>query len=198
MPQSDHSKKNKKHIGILGGAFNPAHHGHLYISEKALEILSLDEIWWLVSYKHPTKKNTHNDNNFAERIKYASDLIKKHNKIKISNFEQISVTSYTIDTLNLMIQRYPNHQLIWIMGEDNLINFHTWYNWQEIIKLIPILIVSREHNAGSYLNSKFYQLFKEYQTFEINEFKNKSNLAWYYLNIPVNTISSSKIRDNNI
>ncbi len=88
---------DRKRIGLLGGSFNPAHRGHLHISEAALNRLNLDEVWWLVSPQNPLKSAdgmADMDDQIAAAKAYASNP-----DIIISDLERELGTVYTIDTL---------------------------------------------------------------------------------------------------
>ncbi|MFZ0693762.1 MAG: nicotinic acid mononucleotide adenylyltransferase, partial [Alphaproteobacteria bacterium] len=54
-PKNKRARRRLRRVGVLGGSFNPAHEGHLYISRLALKNLGLDEIWWMVSPQNPLK-----------------------------------------------------------------------------------------------------------------------------------------------
>ena len=77
------SKRKNMKIGLLGGSFNPAHEGHIYISEQALRLFGLDEIWWLVTPQNPLKKMKTNDT-LIKRLNFAKKLV-KNNKIRIDS-----------------------------------------------------------------------------------------------------------------
>ncbi|OYY76659.1 MAG: nicotinic acid mononucleotide adenylyltransferase [Sphingomonas sp. 28-62-20] len=129
-------------IGILGGSFNPAHRGHRAISMAALVALDLDEVWWLVSPGNPLKDHASDMAPFAAR--YASAVkMARHAPIKVSNVEQRLGTRYTVDTLHKLTALYPKKKFIWLMGGDNLAQFHQWRSWREIAKQVPIAVIAR-------------------------------------------------------
>ena len=85
-------------IGILGGSFNPAHKGHLYISNLALKLLQLDEIWWLVSPQNPLKHNVV-QNSMKKRL-YSAREISKGYKIRVEDLESRFNTNLTANAGN--------------------------------------------------------------------------------------------------
>ena len=80
-------------IGILGSSFNPAHLGHLKLSDKAIQIFDLDEVWWMITKQNPLKEK--NDYmSFEDRSNQAKKLI-GNNNIKLKFFEDITCLLYT-------------------------------------------------------------------------------------------------------
>ena len=79
-------KPKKISIGILGGSFDPAHRGHLAISNEAFKKLNLKKIIWAITKKNPLKKQSNND--LKTRIKYCKKIIgrKKNIKVNVSVF----------------------------------------------------------------------------------------------------------------
>src|SRR5689334_2990350 len=102
-------------IGLLGGSFNPAHRGHRRISLASLDALGLDEVWWLVSPGNPLKAKAKDMAPFAARLASARAMARRA-PIKASDFESRAGTRYTVDTLQALRRRYPDHQFIWLMG----------------------------------------------------------------------------------
>ena len=128
-------------IGLLGGSFNPAHRGHRAISRGALAKLDLDEIWWLVSPSNPLKP-AKGMAPLAARIASARRAARRL-PIRVTAIEQALGTRYTVDTLRTLVRRYPGHRFVWIMGADNLAQFHRWRDWRRIAALVPIAVIAR-------------------------------------------------------
>jgi nicotinate-nucleotide adenylyltransferase len=133
-------------IGILGGSFNPAHLGHLHISEIARKKLGLSQVWWVVSPQNPLKP-TKGMMDFEKRIDSAKQISKSHAKIHVSDIEQKLGTRYTIDTLKRLKQKYPHIEFYFIMGADNLIQLTRWKKWQEIFKYAQVHVFDRDSLA---------------------------------------------------
>ncbi|MDZ7587712.1 MAG: nicotinate-nucleotide adenylyltransferase [Parasphingorhabdus sp.] len=127
--------------GLLGGSFNPAHGGHRAISLLAIDALALDELWWLVSPGNPLKSGK-NMAPLPARLASAQQMARR-SKIKASAIETVLGTRYTIDTLRALTRRYPNRRFIWIMGADNLRNFHQWKQYRDIARILPIAVIAR-------------------------------------------------------
>jgi nicotinate-nucleotide adenylyltransferase len=139
-------------IGLLGGSFNPAHDGHRSISLAALAALGLDEIWWLVSPGNPLKP----DRGMAPlEARFASARrAARLAPIRVTAIERELGSVYTADTLAALVRLYPDHRFIWLMGEDNLAQFHRWRDWRRIASLVPIAVVTRPGYGGAALKAR--------------------------------------------
>ena len=130
-----------KRVGLLGGSFNPAHGGHRRISLFARDALALDEIWWLVSPGNPLKPKK-GMAPLAARFASAAAQAGRA-PIKVSAIEQQLGTRYTVDTLRAISRRFPKNRFVWLMGSDNLAQFHRWKDWRGIAKTMPIAVIAR-------------------------------------------------------
>jgi nicotinate-nucleotide adenylyltransferase len=130
-----------KRVGLLGGSFNPAHAGHRRLSLHALKALGLDEVWWLVSPGNPLKPQA-GMAPFAARLASARRLA-RHAPIRASAVEARLKTRYTADTLSRLPRLYPRHRFVWLMGADNLVQFHQWQDWRGIARKVPIAVIAR-------------------------------------------------------
>ncbi|HEX4178320.1 MAG TPA: nicotinate (nicotinamide) nucleotide adenylyltransferase [Rhizomicrobium sp.] len=157
-PAADHLR-----IGLLGGSFNPAHSGHLYVSETALRRLKLDSVWWLVSPGNPLKGQA-GMAPFAARLKGARTLAGHHPRIHVSGLEQLLGTRYTIDTVSALERRFRHVQFVWLMGSDNLAQFSRWRHWQELACKIPIAVVQRPGSILASLNAPLIRRFGAMRT----------------------------------
>jgi nicotinate-nucleotide adenylyltransferase len=130
-----------KRIGLLGGSFNPAHRGHRRISAHALRTLDLDEIWWLVSPGNPLKPRK---GMAPLPVRFRSAVrAARHLPIRVTAIEREMGSPYTIDTLKTLLRRYQRVRFIWLMGADNLAQFHRWREWRRIALEMPIAVVAR-------------------------------------------------------
>ena len=131
-----------KTTGLLGGSFNPAHGAHRSISLFAVEQLHLDEFWWLVSPGNPLKEGARDMAPLHARLASAQKMARR-SRIRPTAIERQLGTRYTYDTLRKLVQRYPKRQFVWVMGADNLAQFHRWKDWRKIAQLLPIAVISR-------------------------------------------------------
>ncbi|MEM7665422.1 MAG: nicotinate-nucleotide adenylyltransferase [Pseudomonadota bacterium] len=127
--------------GLLGGSFNPGHGGHRRITLFAMDALGLDEAWWLVSPGNPLKQKA-GMAPLDARLKSA-EAISRRAPIVPTAIELHLDTRYTIDTLRKLKRRYPKRKFVWLMGSDNLAQFHRWKGWRAIARTMPIAVIAR-------------------------------------------------------
>ncbi len=132
----------KKNIGLLGGSFDPVHKGHLGISKIAIKKFKLKKIYWVVTKKNPFKNKTFYS--LEERIQYAKKITKEHKKIKTIYIDNIIKSSRIIDVINYFIKKKKIKDIFFIIGSDNLIQFHKWKSWKKIVKLVKLIVFSRK------------------------------------------------------
>lgn len=136
-----------RRVGLLGGSFNPAHGGHRAISLAVMDAMALDEVWWLVSPGNPLKSD---DDMAPLPARYAGALrMARRSRIRPTVIECALGTRYTVDTLAALVRRYPRCRFLWIMGDDNLRQFHRWRNWRGIARTMPIAVVGRPGYDGT-------------------------------------------------
>jgi nicotinate-nucleotide adenylyltransferase len=136
-------------IGLLGGSFDPAHEGHLYVSEVARRTLKLDQVWWLVSPGNPLKPEP---DSFEVRLTRAR-LVAHPPYIHVTGIERELGTRYTVDTVCALKARFPQVQFVWLMGSDNLVQFARWRRWPQIAASIPIAVVRRPGSVLAQLSA---------------------------------------------
>ncbi len=132
----------RQRIGLLGGSFNPAHDGHLYISREALKRLRLDAVWWLVSPQNPLK-TAGEMAPLAERAAQACEIA-RHPRIQVTTIEARLGTRYTVDTIARLKQECPGARFVWLMGSDNLAQMPQWRRWTQIFNTVSIAVFARE------------------------------------------------------
>jgi nicotinate-nucleotide adenylyltransferase len=187
-------------IGLLGGSFNPAHHGHREISEHALTTLALDQIWWLVSPQNPLK-DTADMAPFADRLASANSVAAesaKASQIKVSDIEQELGTRYSIDTVTALRQRHTNDHFVWIIGADNLAQMPDWQRWQDLMEAVPIAVFDRPGYTQKALSG---DAALQFATARLDP-DQRQNLvtaappAWIFLQEVQNPVSATEIRTN--
>ena len=146
---------NKKNIGILGGTFDPAHIGHVIISKTAKKRFKLDKVIWALTKKNPFK--TKSSLSLKDRIKYAKNINLKNRFIKIGFYEQKIKSNKTINLINYFKKNNKKLNIYFIMGADNLINFHKWHKWKSISKKCNILVFDRQGYRVKSLKSVTYK-----------------------------------------
>lgn len=133
--------------GLLGGSFNPGHRGHRQISIHAARALGLDEVWWLVSPGNPLK-DAKGMAPLAARFASAQTAARGL-PIRVTAIERELGTRYTVETLRALKRRFPDRRFVWLMGADNLAQFHRWREWRDIAALVPIAVVPRPGYDGA-------------------------------------------------
>ena len=172
-------KRNKKNkIGILGGTFDPPHIGHLAISKEAKKRFYLKKILWAITKKNPFKKES--SLSLKERIIKSKKLTKKYKYIQVSFLEDKVRSNRTINLINFFNKKNKNSNIYLIIGADNLINFHKWYNWKKIIQKCNILVFDRTGYKTKSLKSIAFKKYK--------------NKGLKFVNFKKKNISSSKLR----
>ena len=135
----------RRRIGLLGGSFNPAHEGHLHISQQALQKLGLDEVWWLVSPQNPLK-TADGLEPLATRVALARRLAGHgliRGRIHVDAPELALGTRYTLDTVVALQRAYPHANFVWLMGADILPQLVRWKDWRRLFETIPIAAFAR-------------------------------------------------------
>lgn len=133
--------------GLLGGSFNPAHRGHRAITVHVARALGLDEVWWLVSPGNPLKDAQAMAPlaaRFGSARAAAGGL-----PVRVTAIEREFGTRYTVDTIRALQRRFPGRRFVWLMGADNLAQFHRWRDWRRIAALVPIAVVARPGYDGA-------------------------------------------------
>lgn len=129
-------------IGILGGSFNPPHHGHLHISLTALKMLRLDCLWWLVTPQNPLKKNLEMMA-YEERLDRCQALTAMHPHILVTDIEQQMNLRYSYDTVCYLRDTFPHTDFVMLTGMDNALSFHLWRNWRDILDVMATAHIAR-------------------------------------------------------
>ena len=151
--------ENKKKIGILGGTFDPAHEGHIKISKEAKRRYEIEKIIWAITKKNPYKNETYLS--LKERIKYAKKINSKNKFIKIKFYEKLIKSNKTIDLIKYLKKKNKNTQIYFIMGADNLINFHKWEKYNSITSICNILVFDRDKYKAKSLKSIGYRKYNK-------------------------------------
>ena len=165
-------KDKKIKIGVLGGSFDPAHKGHLTISKEAKKRFDIKKIIWAITKKNPFKKDS--KNSLTKRIKDCKKIVGKNSFIKVKFYENVIKSNKTIDLINYL-KKNKNIEIYFLMGADNLINFHNWHKSKSISQKCNILVFDRHGYKKNSLKSKtFKKLSKNILSFV--EFK-KVNIS---------------------
>ena len=168
-------EKNK--IGILGGSFDPAHTGHLAISKEAIKRFKLKKVIWAITKKNPFKRVS--KINLLTRIKYCKKIIGNNSLIEVKFYENIIRSNKTINLINYLNKNKKN-EIYFLMGADNLIDFHKWYKWKIISQKCNIVVFDRHGYKKKSLKS--------------TTFKRLNNKKLIFIEFNKVNISSSQLR----
>jgi nicotinate-nucleotide adenylyltransferase len=182
-------------IGLLGGSFNPPHLAHRAISLFAIKRLRLDRVWWLVTPGNPLKDNGRL-HELDARVT-AAQRMADDPRIEVTCLESVIGTRYTVDTINYLRRRAPNLRFVWIMGADNLAQFHRWQNWQRIATQTPIAIIDRPPQSFRALTAPAAQALARYRLPESEAVRlaNRRAPAWVFLTGMKLNLSSTGLRN---
>ena len=135
-------KAPNKTIGLVGGTFDPAHRGHIAITKIAIKKFKLSKVFWIVTKKNHFKNNPYYY--LSKRLKKAKNLAKGIKKIQVIHLDKRVNSSRSINIINYLINRKKLKNIYFIIGADNLINFHKWKDWKKIVKLTKLIVFSRK------------------------------------------------------
>lgn len=180
--------------GLLGGSFNPAHGGHRQVTLFAIAALGLGEAWWMVSPGNPLKDKT-GMAPLPARVKSAIALARRA-PIRVTAIEQALGTRYTADTLRALVRRYPKRRFVWLMGSDNLAQFHRWKHWRAIARTMPIAVIARPGYDGAAIASPAMAWLRRYSV-DAATFRNRGKWsvpALIYLRFDPDPRSATALR----
>ncbi|SDM20701.1 nicotinate-nucleotide adenylyltransferase [Bacillus sp. OK048] len=158
-------------IGILGGTFDPPHYGHLLIANEVLSELNLDEIWFMPNQEPPHKQKSESVEN-SDRLQMLELAIRENPAFTIEKIElERTGPSYTVDTMKILNERFPDHQFFFIIGADMIEYLPKWHKIDELIELVQFVGVER------------------------TRYSSETDYPITYVDIPAFEVSSSMIRE---
>jgi nicotinate-nucleotide adenylyltransferase len=178
-------------IGLLGGSFDPAHQGHVHITREALKRMGLDRVWWLVSPGNPLKSQ--GPAPLADRMIRARAIMRDP-KVVISDIESRLGTRFTAETLEKLLAIYPGVRFVWLMGADNLGQFHRWERWEDILNMVPVGVLARPGWGVRARMSKAARIYGGDLVDRGKVLRSKPAPAWCFVNLPMDASSSTAIR----
>jgi nicotinate-nucleotide adenylyltransferase len=180
-------------IGLLGGSFDPPHAGHVHITREALKRFRLDAVWWLVSPGNPLKAA--GPAPLDQRMAAARGAT-RHPRVHVTDVEARIGTRYTAQTLAHLQRARPRLRFVWLMGADNLAQFHRWDRWEWIMRHVPVGVLARPghrlparasvaaaRHADARLPARAAPLLAR-----------TAPPAWCFVNVPMRSDSSTAIR----
>ncbi|MEM9971689.1 MAG: nicotinate-nucleotide adenylyltransferase [Pseudomonadota bacterium] len=180
-------------VGVLGGSFDPAHAGHVHITLEAIKRFRLDSVWWLVSPGNPLKR--HGPAPLVERVAAAQEVM-QHPRVTVTDLEARLGTRYTHATITALQNRYPGVDFVWLMGADNLANFHRWDRWRDIFAAVPVGVIARPQDRLSARLSPAARQFRNARLRgrEAALLTHALPPVWCFINVAMRSESSTAIR----
>lgn len=180
-------------VGLLGGSFDPPHEGHVRATLEAMRRFGLTRVWWLVSPGNPLKARPPAP--LAERMALARAIMRTPG-VTISDVEARLGTVRTAETLAALRTNYPRIRFVWLMGADNLAEFHLWHDWRGIAAHHPIGVLAR---PGHRLRARTSPAARAMARWRLKGMRARllgqvDAPAWAMTNIPMSPLSSTAIR----
>ncbi|WP_047996905.1 nicotinate-nucleotide adenylyltransferase [Puniceibacterium sp. IMCC21224] len=180
-------------VGLLGGSFDPPHQGHVLITREALRRFGLDRVVWLVSPGNPLKSQ--GPAPLPSRMTAARAII-QHPRVIISDAEARLGTRYTAATLRALQAAHPGVHFVWLMGADNLAQFHRWDQWRDILRSVPVGVMAR---PGDRISARMSPAARQFRAYTLSSraarlLPRAAPPAWCFVNVPMSNLSSSAIR----
>lgn len=180
-------------VGLFGGSFDPPHQGHVHVTLEAMKAFGLDRVWWLVSPGNPLKERGPAPS--ARRMAAAREMM-QHPRVEVTDIEALTETRATADTLAVLQRLYPQVRFVWLMGADNLAQFHRWKDWRQIMDSVPVGVVAR---PGDRISARMSPAARAYAQYRIDGqarhlLGRAAAPAWCFVNVPMINVSSTEIR----
>lgn len=193
VPERRPFARTGQSIGLLGGSFDPPHQGHVHITLQALRRFGLDRVWWLVSPGNPLKRR--GPAPLGERMA-AARAIMRHPRVEITDIEAQWGMRVTADTIAALGVRYPGVRFVWLMGADNLAQFHLWQDWRFIMDTVPVGVMAR---PGDRISARMSPAARIYARYRIaggasHLLARADAPAWCFINVAMVDQSSTAIR----
>ena len=184
-------------VGLFGGSFDPPHRGHVHVTLEAMKAFGLDRVWWMVSPGNPLKER--GPAPLEQRVE-AARAVMQHPWVEVTAIEALTGTRATADTLAALRRLYPQVRFVWVMGADNLAQFHRWKDWRQIMESVPIGVVARPGDRISARMSPAARLYVEYRIDgQARHLLGRAQApAWCFVNVPMVDVSSTDLRNRGI
>ncbi|NOD97274.1 nicotinate-nucleotide adenylyltransferase [Ruegeria sp. HKCCD6228] len=180
-------------VGLFGGSFDPPHQGHVHVTLEAMKAFGLDRVWWLVSPGNPLKERGPAP---MDRRMAAARNVMQHPRVEVTDIEALTGTRATADTLTALQRLYPQVRFVWLMGADNLAQFHRWKDWRVIMDSVPVGVVARPGDRISARMSRAARVYAKYRIDgQARHLLGRAQApAWCFVNVPMVDVSSTEIR----
>lgn len=183
-----------KAIGILGGTFDPVHHGHLRMALEVYQQLGLQEVRLIPLYIPPHRRST--IANPGQRLTMLEIAVKNKKMFIIDDCEITREgTSYTIDTVKALRRQYNDQSICLIMGMDAFQSINTWRQWDHLLDYVHFVIVDRPGSEVKLKQKEVANLYSTHVTRDNRLINDRPSGSILKLDLPVLDIASTRIRD---
>lgn len=184
-------------VGLLGGSFDPAHEGHVHLTHVALRRFGLERVIWLVSPGNPLKPR--GPAPLDVRLARAREVMRDP-RVIVSDFEARIGTAYTAETIDALRAACPGVRFVWLMGADNLQQFHRWQRWEDILHALPLGILARPGWRQSGLHSRTARQYRHARLpgRASQILADQDAPAWCFVNMPMLPVSSTDLRQSGL
>lgn len=165
------------------------------MSIGVLNRLKLDELWWLVSPQNPLKPKA-GMAPLEIRLRKAKDVA-RHPRIRPTAIETRLGTTRTVDTISALKKRFPQAKFLWLMGSDNLAQFHLWADWRNIARQVPIVVIARAPYIGTSLLSPAMGWLRQYRRNDPAGWEHWNLPAIGFIHLGLDPRSATQIRQHN-
>jgi nicotinate-nucleotide adenylyltransferase len=169
----------------------------VHVTLEAMKAFGLDRVWWLVSPGNPLKQR--GPAPMSRRLE-AARAVMQHPRVDVTDIEALTGTRATADTLVALRRLYPQVRFVWIMGADNLAQFHRWKDWRLIMDSVPVGVVAR---PGDRISARMSPAARVYAPYRIDGqarhlLGRAQAPAWCFVNVPMVNLSSTQLRNRGI
>ncbi len=178
-------------IGLFGGTFDPVHVSHMHIATVFADQLGLDTVVFIPTGLSYHKKYQTQASN-QQRLDMLSLAIEQDERFAVSNCDMVREgNTYTIDTLQVFRQQFPNDELWWLMGSDSLLKLHTWKGYQSLLRYCNFAIAARGNDSLAALPPETQSLVADALNADKSQLTGKIAL----LDLTPSAVNSGAIRD---
>lgn len=148
---------------VYGGSFNPPHRGHVAALRRAVEQLRPDETWVIPAKTPPHKELAPGSPDPEQRLELTRLAFADVNGVTVSDMElRRAETSYTVDTLRQLAERFSGWEIVFLMGTDMLLYMEKWREFEKILRLCTLAVLTREEGQDQAVEEHAEHLRRQY------------------------------------
>ena len=183
-----------KPVGILGGTFDPVHNGHIRLAVECYERLDLEEVRLVPLHTPPHRRQP--TASPEQRYKMLEMATKKIGRLVVDDCELArGGISYTIETVKMMRKKFNGIPLCLLMGTDAFNSMYTWYQWQDLLNFVHIVIAERPGDVSQPGHTGLQDFLISHQSGNLADLYDSPSGKIFVIAMPLLDISSTRIRD---